>query len=102
MADHRITCTVQEPSSQPPVHAHIVQVGTGSDAGWTNIWTREEVVKAIKNGWNTFHTIGSRTRRRAEVRVIRCPAHYFHETLTTVGDTTIDNNLDSLPRCVSR
>jgi hypothetical protein len=99
--DYRITCTVQQPAHEPPTHAHIVQVGTGTDSGWSRLWTLAEVVKAIKNGWHTFHTIGKRSARRAEVRVIRCPAHSWHETITTVGDTTTDNNLDSLPRCVS-
>ncbi|MDQ3646136.1 MAG: DUF3892 domain-containing protein [Actinomycetota bacterium] len=101
MSDYRITCTIQEPTTEPPGHAHIVQVGTGGDTGWSRKWTREEVVRAIKDGWHTFHTIGTRTRRRAEVRVIQCPAHPWHETLTTVGDTTLDNNLDSLPRCTN-
>lgn len=100
MADYRIICTTQEPKHYPREHQHIVSVGTGVTADtYTLTWTVGEVIKAIKDGWHTFHTIGRTTGKRAEVAVALCPHCSYHEIIKTVGDWTTDNNLDYLPEC---
>lgn len=100
--DYRILCTWQEPLSAPVAHRHIVAVGTGVDhsSGWTRRWTKDEVIEHIKNGWDTFHTIGVRSGLRARVDVAQCSVcSYYHPIIKTVGDSTTDNNLDDLPSC---
>jgi hypothetical protein len=97
MARYRITCTLQEPAQNPPTHAHIVQVGTGTDAGWERLWTVQQVYLAILAG-ESFYTLSKSTGKEAEVNPFQCP-YCSLGTLRSAPDAIFDNNLDSLPRC---
>jgi hypothetical protein len=96
MAQYRIVCTVQEPSYLPTKHAHIVNVGTGTDPNRAERkWTLAEVLAAMRT--NTFYTVSSSTGKVALVRRGSCACG--RETITTVGDRVLDNNLDALRTC---
>ncbi len=98
MSTYRIVCTEQEPASQPPTHAHIVAVGTGSNSGTADRrWTLNEVLTAMDRG-DRFYTQGDVSGKVAYVEkyVCRpCQRTYIRST----ADAVPDNNLDSLRRC---
>ncbi len=97
MTEYRVICTIQEPLGEPHEYAHIVQVGTGSDAGWNQMWTVAQVIQAKAAG-DRFYTLSPSTGKRADVVVVNCPS-CGRQILRTVGDVVTDNNLDELPRC---
>lgn len=96
MARYRVVCTVQNPCHLPNSLAHIVQVGTGSDAGWNELLTVHQVYERMNRG-DTFYTLGDRTDWTAEVHPFECRCGAG--TLRSSPDATTDNNLDSLNRC---
>lgn len=100
MADYRIVCTVQEPADQPPTHAHIVAVGTGTDpAQAAKRWTLDEVLTAMDRG-DRFYTQGERTGRVALVEKYVC-ARCRRTYIRSNPDAVADNNLDGLRPCRS-
>ena len=57
--DYRIVCTEQEPAQNPPKHAHIVAVGTGSDPNSaTSRFTLTQVIQMMDTG-DRFYTRGT-------------------------------------------
>jgi hypothetical protein len=97
MQKHRIICTIQVPMSQPHKHAHIVQVGTGTDAGYSKLWSVSDVYAAMDRG-DQFFTYGMQSQKWATVQKFKCAVCRF-ETLRSGPDAVLDNNLDSLPTC---
>lgn len=98
MSKYRIVCTEQEPASQPPTHALIVAVGTGTDPGAADRrWTLDEVVRAMDAGDN-FHTQGASSGKIARVEKYLCTA-CRRTHIRSAPDAVTDNNLDSLRRC---
>lgn len=97
--DYRIVCTTQRPANQPPTHAHIVAVGTGTDPDKASKpWTLRQVIDAIDSGNDRFYTKGQYSGVIAQVHKVACPScgHYI---IRSVGDVVKDNNLDSLRAC---
>lgn len=103
MADYKIVCTDQEPIYQPTTHAHIVAVGidTNSDGNADERHLKTRVIENIKNRIHRYYTIGPRTRKVAFVEVVYC-ALCRYEIIRSKPDATIDNNLDSIRRCIWR
>lgn len=98
MARYRIVCTNQEPVLQPPTHAHIVAVGTGSNPErYERKWTLDEVLSAMERG-DTFYTQGRESGRVASVEKYVC-SHCRRTYIRSGPDATTDNNLDNLPTC---
>ena len=79
---HRVMCTVQ-------IDGRIVAVGAGGRR-----WATAEVIQTIRSGAAGFYTEVDGQRAVVVVRG-RPPNEY----LATDRDTTIRNNLDSLPPC---
>ncbi|HQU12529.1 MAG TPA: DUF3892 domain-containing protein [Acidiphilium sp.] len=98
MAMYRITCTVQVPVYQPNNHAHIVEVGTGDEKGYSLLWTLPEVFSAMDSG-DTFYTSSPSTGKSAWVHKVACPICGYRYILRSAPDAIFDNNLDALPRC---
>ena len=84
MADVQVTC-ITKPHPQSP-HEHITHLGN-PQAGWK--WTREDVIRSIEAGTNTFFVVDPYTGKRSDVGVVR-PAGArltFAHTLTATGTT---------------
>ena len=98
MAQYRIICTTQEPSSVPNDRAHIVAVGTGSTASTQDrYWALSEVLEAMDRG-HTFYTFGESSRKTAAVNKYICP-RCTRTHIRSSPDAVEDNNLDSLITC---
>lgn len=89
MADCRITCI----SKAGHGHEHITYVG-GTE--WK--WSMEDVVASIAAKTNTFYVIDPRSRKRADVGVVR--PTYGTPYLRTYADGIWNDNLLSLYECV--
>ena len=92
MADCRITCIVKP--NRFSTHEHITYVGNPS-AGWK--WPREEVIKSIENGTNTFFVLDEKMNKRSEVGAVRETGKlpYLH----THADGYWNDNLLALNQC---
>jgi hypothetical protein len=97
MGQYRVTCTVKAAAIGPPVHGHIVRIGTEDENGQSRLWTVREVYEALDRD-DTFYTYGPQSRKVALVEKYRCQPHNF-DTLRTDPDAVTDNNLDNLPKC---
>jgi len=95
MVDYRIVCVLTE---HP--HRHITTAGTGElEHRATTSWTVSEVRSAISSG-DTFHTIGTSSGKRAEVRADDCRIDGCTiKTIRSAADAVKDNNLDNLRTC---
>ena len=93
MADAQITC-ITKPHPQSP-HEHITHLGN-PNAGWK--WTREEVIASIDNKTNTFFVIDPKTRKRADVGVVRPAgkAAYLRTMQTGTGTTICSRWISAL------
>lgn len=98
MATFRIVCTEQEPVYQPHSHAHIVRVGTGDSSGWSQKWTKDQVVQAIRSRRHNFYTYGTTSGQTAWVQAVRCSS-CSGWIIKSAPDAVRDNNLDNLPAC---
>ncbi|MBM3883527.1 MAG: DUF3892 domain-containing protein [Verrucomicrobia bacterium] len=100
MAQHRITCTRQEPVNEPATKAHIVAVGTGSDPGnHDRLWSLAEVLTAMDQG-HGFSTQGEISGKIARVEKYLCPS-CTRMHIRSSPDAVTDNNLDNIRRCLS-
>ena len=98
MTTYRIICTIQEPASQPPKHAHIVSVGVGTTTDHYNQrFTLPQVILMMNNG-DRFYTQGPQSGKSAWVEKYYCP-HCRQYHIKSAADAVLDNNLDSLPYC---
>jgi hypothetical protein len=97
MAEYRIVCTLQSPTCNPLESAHIVNVGTGDQQGYSRLWTVSEVYVSMDLG-NKFYTISPSSGKRANVYKYQCNK-CGKPTLRSASDNKWDNNLDSLPVC---
>jgi len=96
--DFRIVCTEQEPAQNPPEHAHIVAVGTGTDPDKADQrLTLAQVIQKMDNK-DRFYTKGIRTGKIAWVEKYWCSYCNRHH-IRSSPDATTDNNLDSLRYC---
>jgi hypothetical protein len=92
MADVRVTC-ITKPQPQSP-HEHITHVGD-SRVGWK--WAREDVIRSIDAGTNTFYVLDPYTGRRSNVGVVRPVGRAPY--LRTHADGDWNDNLLSLNQC---
>jgi hypothetical protein len=87
MADARVTCINKAPRDNP--HEGITHLG---GPAWR--WTRDDVIRSIEAGANTFFT--QVNGRRADVTVVQGPNGKYVRTRT---DGVLDDNLLHLPEC---
>lgn len=92
MADVQVTC-ITKPHPQS-AHEHITHLGNPR-AGWK--WTREEVVRSIDAGTNTFFVLDPNNGKRSEVAVIRPTGRAAY--VRTHADGDWNDNLLSLSQC---
>lgn len=92
MADVQVTC-ITKPDPLSP-HEHITELGNPS-GGWK--WSREDVIRSIDAGTNTFYVLDPRTGKRSNVGVVRPPGRAPY--LRTYADGDWNNNLLSLDQC---
>ena len=98
MTTYRIICTLQEPASQPPEHAHIVSVGVeDTPQQYTKKFTLAQVIQMMNNG-DSFFTLGVQSGKKANVEKYVC-SHCRAYHIKSSPDAVHDNNLDSLPYC---
>jgi hypothetical protein len=98
MTTYRIVCTEQQLAWQPPKHAHIVAVGTGTDPDKASQrLTLAEVIQMMDNG-NRFYTQGVKTGKTAWVEKYWC-SHCRQYHIRSNADAIADNNLDNLRYC---
>ena len=98
MTTYRVICTIQEPASQPPKHAHIVSIGVGTTTDHYNQrFTLLQVIQMMNNG-DRFYTQGPQSGKSAWVEKYYCP-HCRQYHIKSAADAVLDNNLDSLPYC---
>ncbi len=88
MADVQVTCINK--TNRNSSHEAITHLG-GSN--WK--WTRQEVVRSIKNKTNTFFTLVGGRRADLAVRVSANGTEYVQ----TYADGVWNNNLLALPEC---
>ena len=95
----RITCTSKSSHRSPTgdTYGLLLDVGTGSDAGWTHRYTVNQVRAMLAQGW-IFYTVSPSTQRVALVEAYMCCGI---ATLRSLSDAVVDNNLDNLPTCSS-
>lgn len=91
MTEYRIVCTNQTGCT---TGGHIISVGTGSDTGWSQQWTVQQVYNAMNRG-DRFYTYGG--GKWASVHAFRCLCG--RDTLRSGADATTANNLDHLNLC---
>jgi hypothetical protein len=87
MADARVTCINKVPRDDP--HEGITHLG---GPAWR--WPREQVIRSIQEGSNTFYTLVNGVR--ANVEVVQGPNGPYLRTRT---DSVLTNNLLDLPEC---
>lgn len=87
MADAQVTCINKQPRTSS--HEGITHLG---GVNWR--WTREEVIRSIRAGTNTFYTLAG--GRRSNIGVIDGPSGAY---LRTHADGYWNDNLLSLPEC---
>ena len=83
---------VRTESSADGSHQHISEVKTSGG----NEWSRDSVVKDIRNGSYSYYTEVDGSK--AEVIVVECPNCTFGDYLKTTADGTTADNLLSLPK----
>ena len=93
MADVQVTC-ITKPHPQSP-HEHITHLGN-PQVGWK--WTREDVIRSIDAGTNTFFVVDPYNRKRSEVGVVRPAGRAPY--VRTHADGDWNDNLLSLNQCV--
>jgi hypothetical protein len=94
MADVQVTC-IDKPHAQSP-HEHITHLGN-PQARWK--WSREEVIRSIEDGTNTFFVQDPYTGKRADIGVVRPSGRAPY--LRTHADGDWNDNLLSLNHCPS-
>jgi len=92
MADVKVTC-IDKPHPLSP-HEHITHLGNPR-VGWK--WTREEVIRSIDAGTNTFFVIDPYTGKRSDVGVVRPAGRPPY--VRTHADGDWNDNLLSLSQC---
>lgn len=92
MADVQVTC-ITKPHPLSP-HEHITHLGN-PQAGWT--WTREDVIRSIGAGTNTFFVVDPYNGRRSNVGVVRPAGRAPY--VRTYADGDWNDNLLSLNQC---
>ena len=92
MADVQVTCIDKLHAHSP--HEHITYLGN-PQAGWK--WSREEVIRSIEYGTNTFFVRDPYTGRRADIGVVRPTGRAPY--LRTHADGDWNDNLLSLNQC---
>jgi len=92
MADVQITC-ITKPHPQSP-HEHITALGNPAGR-WK--WSREDVIKSIDAGTNTFFVLDPYTGKRSDVGVVRPSGRPAY--VRTHADGDWNNNLLSLNQC---
>lgn len=95
MPDVQVTC-ITKPHPQSP-HEHITHLGNPA-AGWT--WTREQVIRSIEAGTNTFYVLDPLSGRSADIGVVRETGKAPY--VRTYADGYWNNNLLSLNQCPLR
>jgi hypothetical protein len=93
MSDVQIRCVTK--SAPQGGHECITHVGNPL-AGWR--WPKEDVIRSIESGTNTFYVLDVHSRKRADVGVVR-PTDGRKPYLQTYADGVWNNNLLSLPAC---
>jgi len=88
----RVTC-ITKPHPQSP-HEHITHLGN-PQAGWK--WTRDDVIRSIEAGSNTFFVLDFYTGKRSDVGVVRPTGRAPY--LRTHADGDRNDNLLSLNQC---
>lgn len=98
MANYRIVCTDQFPTSEPTTHAHIVAVGGGPNPDSASArLTLDEILDAMRRG-DSFYTHGTYTGKIARVQEYVCRlCRRTH--IRSAPDAVYDNNLDDLRSC---
>ena len=92
MADVKVTC-ITKPNPQSP-HEHITHLGNPA-TGWK--WTREDVIRSIDAGTNTFFVLDPNNGKRSEVGVVRPTGRDPY--VRTHADGDWNDNLLSLNQC---
>ena len=92
MADVQVTC-ITKPHPQSP-HEHITALGNPA-VGWK--WSREDVIRSIDAGTNTFYVLDPYTGKRSDVGVVRSSGKAPY--VRTHADGDWNNNLLSLNQC---
>lgn len=92
MADAQVTC-IKKPHPQSP-HEHITHLG---NPGGKWMWPREDVIKSIDEGTNTFYVLDPMNGKRANIGVVRESGKAPY--LRTYADGDWNNNLLSLNQC---
>lgn len=97
MADCQVTC-ITKPHVQS-AHEHITHIG-GPDGGQGSPWkiSREEAIRFIDSNTHSFYVVDPKTKKRANVAVVR-PADGRAPFLRTHADGTWNDNLLSLKQC---
>ncbi len=95
MADVQVTC-IRKPHPQSP-HEHITYLGNPRSTGGGWIWTREQVIRSIDEGTNTFYVLDPKTNRRADIAVVRTTGHPPY--VRTHADGVWTDNLLALNQC---
>ncbi|HEX4956162.1 MAG TPA: hypothetical protein VF017_22465 [Thermoanaerobaculia bacterium] len=100
MTRHRVI-RVRHELPRDSDHHLIVGLATGNDpeAAPEREWNLHQVLKAMWQG-ELFYVQDRISGQQAEVETYHCPLPYCDmRHLRTVPDTTIRDNLDSLPEC---
>ena len=100
MAKKRIVCINKAPTHED-THHHITNVGIGTDSGWSERLTVEEVIRQLQNPWGDRYYVRGSDGSEASVRLGKCAfcanAHTF---IRTTPDNSIADNLLTLSECV--
>lgn len=90
MPDVVVTCINKDPRNN--THEGITHLGGPGGGGWK--WPREQVIRSIQNGSNTFYTqVGG---KRANIEVVEGP---YGPYVRTRADGVLNDNLLQLPEC---
>ncbi len=92
MPDYRVTC-IRKPHPQSS-HEHITHIGNKQE-NW--ILTKEDAIRRIDNGTDSFYVLDLVTMKRADVGVVRVQGKEPY--LRTHADRSYNDNLLSLGQC---
>jgi hypothetical protein len=95
---HRVVCDTKEPVFLPTNHAHISDVGTGTEPPTpSRRWTVQEVIDAFARG-DSFFTRSPSSGQVARIEIVACDV-CGRRVIRSSPDATTDNDLDTLPEC---
>jgi hypothetical protein len=99
MAEKRVVCINKAPTHDD-THHHITNIGTGTDAGYSERLPVATVISNLKSAYGDRYYVLGANNAKSWVIVKQCPhCKTAHEIISTTADHTKTDNLLYLSEC---